>query len=228
MRMRRKKHGAERIAACAELLIQLPQTETPAPVMPALYFPAARQNMPVWLEIGCGKGGFATGMAAAHPQANFLAMERVADVACLALEKAKACAAQRPEDNLRFIIANAERLDEFFAPASFTDLFLNFSDPWPKKGYAKRRLTHRNFLEQYKKLLVPGGYLHFKTDNDDLFAFSIEEFAAFGLTLVWKTDDLHNSAYNEGNVETEYEHNFASKGKNIHAALLRFEDGAAQ
>ena len=221
MRMRRKKHGAERIAACADLLAQLP---IDLPTSPAAFFPKER---PIALEIGCGKGGFAVGMAAAHPEMNFLAVERVADVACLALEKARDAREERPGDNLRFMIVNAEHLEEIFLPGSFSDLYLNFSDPWPKKGYAKRRLTHRHFLETYAKLLVPGGHLHFKTDNDGLFAFSLEEFAAMDLEIVWQTTDLHASAHNAGNVETEYEHNFSEAGKNINAALIRFPGGRA-
>ncbi len=215
MRMRRKKHGSERIAACAELLIP-----TPEGVMehPEAAFPVTR---PLHLEIGCGKGAFACGMAAANPEVNFIAMERVSDVACLALEKAKACADSRP-DNLRFMIADARALTEYFPPHSFACIYLNFSDPWPKSGYHKRRLTYRAFLEQYRTLLVPGGVLRLKTDNTGLFEFSLEEFAAANLTIEWKTDDLHHSPYNEGNVMTEYESNFTAKGQPIHAALVRF------
>lgn len=215
MRMRKKKHGSERIAACASLLIPLPET-----VMenPGDFFPSKQE---LHLEIGCGKGAFACGMAAAHPDVNFIAMERVSDVACLALEKAMACADERP-DNLRFMIGDARALTEMFPPDTFDCIYLNFSDPWPKSGYYKRRLTYRAFLEQYRILLKEGGLLRFKTDNDDLFAFSLEEFAAAGLHVEWSTDDLHHSPYAEGNVMTEYERNFTEKGQLIHAALVRF------
>ena len=143
MRARKKKHGAERIAACSALLIEHPETLNGDP---GAAFPERR---PVHLEIGCGKGNFACGMAAAHPEINLIAMERVADVACLALEKARDCADTRP-DNLRFLIGNAEAITEWFAPHSIACIYLNFSDPWPKKGHAKRRLTHRLFLERYR------------------------------------------------------------------------------
>ncbi len=215
MRMRRKKHGSERIAACAHLLIPLPESVLENP---SSYFPASR---PLHLEIGCGKGAFACGMAAQHPDVNFIAMERVSDVACLALEKAKSREEERP-DNLRFLIGDARGLTEMFPPKTFDCIYLNFSDPWPKSGYHKRRLTYRAFLEQYRLLLKDGGVLRFKTDNADLFAFSLEEFAAANLTIEWQTDDLHNSPYNEGNVMTEYESNFTAKGMPIHAALVRF------
>ena len=215
MRMRRKKHGEERIAACSALLIPLPDTIME---QPHSCFPESR---PLHLEIGCGKGAFACGMSAQNPDVNFIAMERVADVACLALEKAMACADDRP-DNLRFMIGDARALTDIFPPRTFDCIYLNFSDPWPKSGYYKRRLTYRAFLEQYRLLLKDGGCLRFKTDNTMLFEFSLEEFEAAGLTVEWKTDDLHNSPYAEGNVMTEYERNFTEKGQSIHAALVRF------
>lgn len=215
MRMRKKKHADERIAACAAYLLQ-PVEGAPIDVEAA--FP---QKQPLHLEIGCGKGGFACGMSTAHPDINFIAMERVSDVACLALEKAAACATDRP-DNLRFLIADARGLGELFPAHSFDCIYLNFSDPWPKSGYHKRRLTYRAFLEQYRTLLKEGGVLRLKTDNEGLFAFSLEEFAALGLTIVWQTDDLHASPYNQGNVMTEYEKNFSEQGMPIHAALVQF------
>ena len=215
MRMRRKKHGSERIAACASLLI--PQLTAPIED-PNAYFGEKR---PLHLEIGCGKGDFACGMAEQHPDVNFIAMERVSDVACIALEKAMACAQQRP-DNLRFMIQDARQLTELFAPHTFSRIYLNFSDPWPKKGYAKRRLTHRGFLELYRTLLIEGGELYLKTDNVGLFDFSLEEFSEFGLTVEWMTRDLHNSPLAAGNVMTEYEKNFSEKGFPIHAVTVQF------
>lgn len=215
MRARKKKHGAERIAACAHLLIGDPTVLKNDPQAP---FPTAR---PLHLEIGCGKGSFACGTAAAHPEINLIAMERVADVACLALEKAERCREERP-DNLRFLIGNAENLTEWLPPHSIDCLYLNFSDPWPKAGHAKRRLTHRLFLERYQTVLKKGGILRFKTDNVGLFDFSLEQFAEMGLTVTEVTRDLHNSPLNEGNVMTEYEKNFSEKGFPIHAATVHF------
>ena len=139
MRARKKKHGAERIAACAHLLISDPTVLKNDPQSPF------KEERPLHLEIGCGKGNFACGTAAANPDINLIAMERVSDVACLALEKAEAARDTRP-DNLRFLIGNAENLTEWFPPHSIDCLYLNFSDPWPKAGHAKRRLKHRLFL----------------------------------------------------------------------------------
>ena len=216
MRMRKKKHGDERILACAELLIEAPETLKDDPKKPF-----ADKEKLLCLEIGCGKGNFAVGTTANEHDINLIAMERVRDVCCLALEKAKACKETRP-DNLRFIIGNADNLEEWFPEKCLDRIYLNFSDPWPKAGHAKRRLTHRIYLEKYKKLLKDGGLLIFKTDNVGLFDFSLEQFAELGLTVEWMTRDLHNSDRAEGNVMTEYEKNFSEKGFTINSAIVRF------
>ena len=213
MRMRRKKHGAERIAACSELLIEKGERVIDA---------FADKEKPLCLEIGCGKGGFACGVAAAHPEINLVALERVADVACLALEKAKSRADERP-DNLRFMIADARELTELFEEHSIDRIYLNFSDPWPKKGYAKRRLTYADFLKVYRKILVPGGALIQKTDNENLFDFSLEQFEAESLRVEYLTRDLHHSEFAEGNIMTEYEKNFSSQGMPIYSVKVIFE-----
>ena len=219
MRMRKKKHGAERIAACAELLIEDVTPLSTLAENPTAIFSEAR---PIHMEIGCGKGSFAVGMAKAHPEWSFIAMEKIADVACCALEKAKATAEDRPGDNLRFLIGDAQHLSEWVEPHSISRIYLNFSDPWPKKGYAKRRLTHRGFLELYKNVLVEGGELYLKTDNEGLFDFSLEEFEAMGLTLLFASRDFHKTPEAEGNVMTEYETNFSSQGMPIYCARVKF------
>ena len=216
MRMRKKKHGAERIEACAHLLIRPDEVFASDPQS------AFSKRRPIHLEIGCGKGNFAVGMAALHRDINFIAMEKIADVACLALEKAEAAKDER-DDNLRFIIGDAKNLTEYFPCGSVDCIYLNFSDPWPKAGHAKRRLTYKSFLEIYKKLLKRGGMLKLKTDNEGLFDFSLEEFTAFGLDIAWQTRDLHASEKNEGNVMTEYEKNFSDKGQPIYSAHVKFD-----
>ena len=217
MRMRKKKHGAERIAACAELLIADVAPLSRLGSEPTAIFTEAK---PIHMEIGCGKGNFAVGMAAAHPEWNFIAMEKISDVACIALEKAKA--ADRPSDNLRFLIGDAEHLGEWVEPHSVSRIYLNFSDPWPKKGYAKRRLTHRRFLELYRTLLIEGGELYLKTDNVGLFDFSLEEFEAAGLTLTFMSRDFHATPEASDNIMTEYEANFSSQGMPIYCARVKF------
>ena len=216
MRMRKKKHGAERIAACAELLIEDTSLLATLGEEGNSVFPETR---PLHMEIGCGKGNFAVGMAAAHPEWNFIAMERVADVACCALEKAKACAEERPGDNLRVLIGNAEHLGEWVKPHSVSRIYLNFSDPWPKKRYAKRRLTYRSFLALYDKFLTKDGMICFKTDNRGLFEFSICELSQYGFGLHDVTFDLHATDFD--NVMTEYEKAFTDKGQNIYRLVAK-------
>ena len=215
MRMRKKKNGAARIAACSELLIENTAHLAEDPQY------AFSEKRPLYIEIGCGKGNFACGTAAANHDRNLIAMERVADVACLALEKAKSRAEERP-DNLRFLIGDAKNLNEWFPEHCADGLYLNFSDPWPKTGHAKRRLTHRGFLELYRRLLKPNGLLYLKTDNEGLFDFSLDEFAAAGLVIEWQTRDLHASERAQNNVMTEYEANFSAKGQPIFSAIVRF------
>ena len=216
MRMRKKKHGEERIQACAELLIADPSVLM---ADPAAHF--SDKSKGLCLEIGCGKGNFAVGTAKARPHDNLIAMEKVPDVCCIALEKAMACRDERP-DNLRFIIGNADNLNEWFPEHCLDRIYLNFSDPWPKAGHAKRRLTHRIFLERYKRILKEDGRLIFKTDNVGLFDFSLESFEEFGCTIEWMTRDLHNSERAADNVMTEYEKNWSEKGYTINSAIVRF------
>ena len=210
MRMRKKKHGAERLAACSALLLDRPE----APLTdPAALF--GRKGA-CYLEIGCGKGGFAVGMAAAYPERLFIAMEKVSDVLLLAAERAMREADSRP-DNLRFINGDARDLAAWFAPASLDGIYLNFSDPWPKAGHAKRRLTYRAFLEVYFSLLKPDGVLALKTDNEGLFLFTQEELSALGYVPHFLTDDLHASEEAATNIMTEYERSFSEQGMKIHA-----------
>ena len=216
MRMRKKKHGAERIAACSELRIENIE------ILKDGFGGVFADERPVHMEIGCGKGNFACGMAAKYPEINFVAMEKVPDVCCIALEKAKSRADERERDNLRFIIGDAKTLAENVKPKSLDCIYLNFSDPWPKSGHAKRRLTHRSFLEIYKNLLKDGGILKLKTDNVGLFDFTLEEFAEFGMDIIWQTRDLHSEPQNADNVMTEYEKNFSEKGQPICSVHAKF------
>jgi tRNA (guanine-N7-)-methyltransferase len=198
--MRKKKNGAARMEACAQWLLTTPEDLN-----------AIRERAPFYLEIGCGKGGFITATAKANPDRFYIAVELVSDALVTALERAKA----EEIPNLRFVNLNAKNLGEWFHPGEVAELYLNFSDPWPKKGHAKRRLTHRDFLAVYRPLLAEGGKICMKTDNVGLFDFSLEEIEAMGLTLNAMTRDLHNSPRNEGNIRTEYEENFSAQGYTI-------------
>ena len=214
MRMRKKKNGEARLLACSAVLLDkpsIPMTE-PAAVM-------NRKGGEVFLEIGAGKGGFAAEMSKRNPGASYFAMERVSDCVVLGAELAIRTAGER-ENNLRFIVDTADNLLDYFARGTVDRIFLNFSDPWSKKGYAKRRLTHRRYLALYLNLLKEGGRLVFKTDNVGLFDFSLEEISEMGLSPVIVTRDLHSSEWNEGNVMTEYETAFSSQGIKINMLPL--------
>lgn len=216
MRMKKKKHGEERINACAELRICEPST------LLSGFDGVFEQDRPIHLEIGCGKGKFACDMAKKYPDINFIAVEKVPDVCCVALEKAMSEKEERPRDNLRFIIGDAKTLADSIPEHSIDCIYLNFSDPWHKKGHAKRRLTYRAFLEIYARLLTSDGILKFKTDNAPLFDFSLEEFEAVGATVIWQTRDLHTSEKSNDNIMTEYEKNFSEKGFSICSAWVKF------
>ena len=201
MRMRKKKHGSERLALCQDFLTDKPEYNI---------------DDTVWLEIGAGKGGFACGMTKKYPKVRYFAMEKVTDCIVLAAEKAKANYEESGDSaNLKFINDTADNLTLLFDNESIDAIYLNFSDPWSKKGYAKRRLTHRRYLAVYFNLLKDGGTLNFKTDNVGLFDFSLEEIEAMGLKCEVITRDLHASEWAEGNVVTEYEANFSAQGIKI-------------
>lgn len=206
MRMRKKKHGDERIEACSNLL--LPFDEESGKYKDDNFLNCQK---PIMLEIGCGKGAFILETARRNPDVNFIAVEKISNVIIAALEKVKA----EGITNVRFVNADAIKVCEGLQEHSVSRLYLNFSDPWPKKGYAKRRLTHRNFLECYKRILKEDGAVFFKTDNRPLFDFSLEEFNACGFKLKAVTTDLHASMYADDNVMTEYETNFSSMGIKI-------------
>ena len=208
MRMRKKKNSEARLAACERYLFK---TEG---VMDAPADEIGMKGAPVYLEIGAGKGGFACKMAERHSDCAYFAMERVTD--CVVLCAERAASGEHGElSNLRFVIDTADNLMHIFSPGSVDAIFLNFSDPWSKKGYAKRRLTHRRYLAMYLNLLRDGGVLRFKTDNVGLFDFSLEEIEAMGLVPNIVTRDLHASEWNENNIKTEYETAFSEQGVKI-------------
>ena len=163
----------------------------------------------LFLEIGCGKGAFINGLSEQFPSQRLLAVELVADVMMMAMEKAD----REERKNIRFINANAENIADIIPEGSVTHLYLNFSDPWPKKRNAKRRLTSPLFLERYKKILAPQGKIFFKTDNKGLFDYSLESFVANGFKVSDICFDLHSDpVFSKDNIKTEYETTFSAKG----------------
>lgn len=168
---------------------------------------------PIHIEIGMGKGRFLMDLATLHPDINYIGIERYTSVLLRAVQKME----EHPLPNVYFLCVDAKTLPEIFAPEEVDRIYLNFSDPWPKDRHAKRRLTSSQFLAVYDQFLNHSGHIEFKTDNQDLFTFSLEEIEASPL---WKleesTRDLHNHpTMNEGNIMTEYEEKFSSKGNPI-------------
>lgn len=215
MRMRRKKNLEERLAACGEYLIFLDRDNKDYSHKEEKHLLDLGQifgnDNSVEMEIGCGKGSFAIEIAKRNPHINYLAVEKSSNVVVEAAEKAQA----EGIPNLRFARGSAEYLESFIGEKSISNIYLNFSCPFPKKSYASHRLTHRNFLSIYKNILVDGGEIYQKTDNMHFFEFSIEEFSASGFGLKNVSLDLHNSDL-EGNIMTEYEKKFSEQGMRIY------------
>jgi tRNA (guanine-N7-)-methyltransferase len=210
MRMRKKKHTDDRIIACGSLLAENPEEMRGR-------WKDISDNRPICLEIGCGKGTFICETAKRNPEKFFIAVEKVRDVMVMAMEKCR----DAQISNVVFSDIDAEKLYEVFSDGELSEIYLNFSDPWPKKKHAKRRLTYRTFLEIYKKILSPDGMIYFKTDNRPLFDFSLEEMQNCGFKLSDITYDLHNSQYADSNIVTEYEANFSAKGFKINRVAAR-------
>ena len=170
---------------------------------------------PLRIEIGMGKGRFILNMAKLHPEINYVGIERYSSVLLRAVEKFDT-EEFRDLQNIRFVCMDARRIEEVFAENEVDRIYLNFSDPWPKARHAKRRLTSVEFLERYEKVLRPEGMLEFKTDNTELFNFSLEQVKEAGWMLQSFTYDLHhNEEMNQGNVMTEYEEKFSGRGNPI-------------
>ena len=213
MRMRKKKYLSERLAACENLLTfsdgekdyRLANEQKEYIDTKALF----GNDNPLWLEIGCGKGRFASCLARQNPDVNILAVEKTANVIVTACEQA----ADIP--NLRFMLLGAEYLPKYIKDKSVERIYLNFSCPYPKKSYAAHRLTHARFLSLYRQIMAEGAEIHQKTDNMHFFEFSLEQFSESGFALKNVSLDLHKSDF-EGNIMTEYEELFSSKGQPIY------------
>ena len=168
---------------------------------------------PIHIEIGTGKGQFLTTMSLLNPNINYIAIERQTNVIVSALKKGRE---KGVGENIVFFVADVKELLNYFEPEEIDRIYINFCDPWPnKKKWAKRRLTHKNFLNLYEALFTNGGEVFFKTDNRLLFEFSLNEFADKGWRLHNISLDLHNSDF-EGNVKTEYEEKFSGIGMPIY------------
>ena len=169
---------------------------------------------PINLEIGMGKGQFITQLSIDNPEINYIGIEKFSSVLVRAIEKRDEI--EEELNNLYFLRFEAEYILNIFSKEEIQRIYLNFSDPWPKARHAKRRLTSKEFLKRYDKILAKDGEIIFKTDNKELFDFSLEQIGKADWKIKNLTYDLYNSKYSQGNVMTEYEEKFTSLGKTIY------------
>ena len=175
-----------------------------------------QNDHPIHIEVGMGKGQFIIEMARRNPEVNYIGIEKYSSVLVRAVEKLE----DFEQDNLRLIRMDAENIEEVFDKDEVDRIYLNFSDPWPKDRHAKRRLTSKQFFERYDGILKKDGIVEFKTDNDLLFQFSLEQVPEAGWNLDKFTWDLHNDEEMvKGNVMTEYESKFSAMGNPIHKLI---------
>ena len=219
--MRRKRNLEPRIAACGDILL--------ARGRPCLNLKEAAENFrarldyadifkngnPVELEIGCGNGAFVVEKAKREPSVNFLAVEICDNVILTAMERVKA----EGLTNIRFLNIPAEILPCYLAQESIGRIYLNFSTPLPEHSRERQRLTSPRFLEIYKQLLMPRGEIVQKTDSEEFFDYSLEQFRRHGFLVMGVSRDLHHSEYAKDNIVTEYEASFTAQGKRIFRAV---------
>ena len=173
-------------------------------------------NNPIYLEIGAGMGDFIIQKAMANPDMNYIALEMNTNAFVVCSRKIL----DKELTNIRGIIANAEHIEDIFAKDEIDKIYLNFSTPWPKKRHHKRRLSHKRFLDRYKKIITDGAELELKTDNEDFFDASLEYFEDFGMyiTKVDRDLDINQS------VVTEYEDKFRKRSMPIYFVAAKFQN----
>lgn len=213
MRVRNRKGAGELLANHPQYVISNPEE------CKGKWSEIFGNDHPIHIEVGSGKGAFITGMARQQPEINYIGIDIQLSVLSYALDKV--LVADVP--NVKLLRVDGSSLTNYFAPAEISRLYLNFSDPWPKKRHEKRRLTYKTFLETYQEILPEKGEIHFKTDNRGLFEYSLTSFSQYGMTLQQVWLDLHASDF-EGNVMTEYEEKFSNKGQVIYRVEARFND----
>jgi tRNA (guanine-N(7)-)-methyltransferase len=216
MRQRKVKNERERLEALEHL-----QIKNAAEIKGSWGEFLALKNLnfdgQIYVEIGCGRGHYLAGLSASNPKDFYLGIESRSSVVLRALELID----DRQILNVLFIPEYMKDATEYFVDGEVSGIFLNFSDPWPKARHSKRRLTHRNNIRSYKKILKPGGFIEFKTDSEDFFNFTLEECKEEGLIIEECTNDLHNSNYSARNITSQYEDRFLLLGKSICYCKMR-------
>lgn len=211
MRLRHKPWAKDKLDSYPQYVIQNPED------WKGKWGQAYNQEGPLHIEIGTGKGRFISEMAKANPSVNYIGIELQESVIVSALDRL----IEADVPNVKLININAEKLPEFFEKGEVNRIYLNFSDPWPKTRHEKRRLTYKSFLKSYENVLVDKGEIHFKTDNQGLFEYSLRSFSEYGLLLKYVSLDLHNSDF-DGNIMTEYEKKFSERGNRIYRSEVQY------
>jgi tRNA (guanine-N7-)-methyltransferase len=173
-----------------------------------------RNDNPITVELACGRGEYTVGLAARFPDKNFVGV----DIKGERIWKGSTIALEQGLHNAAFLRTQIQLLENFFAPGEIADLWLVFPDPRPRKRDVKRRLTNPNFLNMYRRLLRPGGYVRLKTDNTGLYEYTLETLSTIaGTQDLAYTDDLYNSSLQPEcyDIRTNYEEKFALKGERI-------------
>jgi tRNA (guanine-N7-)-methyltransferase len=212
MRVRKRKGAEELLSENSQIVVAQPEE------WKGKWQERFPKNQPIQIEIGMGKGQFITGMAKANPEINYIGIDMQVSVVSFALDKV--LAEQLP--NVQLLHVDGSALTNYFADGEVDQIYLNFSDPWPKKRHEKRRLTSKEFLSVDEQILRPQGEIHFKTDNRGLFEYSLASFSQYGMVLkkVWL--DLHQSDEVATNIMTEYEEKFSAKGQPIYRVEASF------
>lgn len=213
MRLRHKPYAMEMIETYSQFIIADPEAYKGS------WGKLFGNDNPIHIEVGTGRGRFIYEMAKAHPHINYIGIEKFSSVIVDALQKL----IDEEVPNLKLINKDAKDLTVFFESGEIDRVYLNFSDPWPKARHEKRRLTYKSFLQNYEQVLVKGGEIHFKTDNQGLFEYSLISISEYGMPLQYISLDLHNSEF-EGNIMTEYEEKFSSKGNRIYRVEAKFRN----
>ena len=216
MRIRRKKNTAENLKNFSDF-VTVENIGEDFKNNWRKFFDENNLSRELFVELGTGKGDFITQLAEKNPDKNFLGLEVEREVILKAARKIQ----EKNLKNVRLVLFDINKISEIFAENEVDGIYINFCDPWPKKRHAKRRLTHINFLEMYKKILKSGGEIHFKTDNRGLFDFSLEQFQLANLKVRDVNFDLHSNEPPE-NIRTEYENKFSALGTKINSCIIQF------
>ncbi|MED4603400.1 tRNA (guanosine(46)-N7)-methyltransferase TrmB [Paenibacillus validus] len=212
MRLRGRKGIKEALEAQPELVVLEPQAHK------GRWREVFGNDRPIHVELGMGKGKFISELSALNPQTNYIGIDMYDELIRRGSEKARDSREVHGGDlsNLRLVRFNIEYLEDIFESGELDRIYLNFSDPWPKKKHARRRLTHAAFVRKYEKVLNDNGEIHFKTDSRSLFEFSLNSFADLGLRMRNISLDLHAEGPRTDLVMTEYETKFFERGMPIH------------